>query len=89
MAGGRGVNNESSLYTIAYRHRIGEGLEVYTDWAGTFNAPYAHYDLGAGGRGVTTDCHDASDAAGNQLSNPHCWAGGQLKAFSVGLDKRF
>jgi hypothetical protein len=89
MTGGRGMDNESNLVTVAYRHRIGEGLELYSDWAGTFNHPYAHFDLGAGGRGVTTDCHDASDTAGNQLSNPHCWAGGHLKAFSVGLDKRF
>jgi predicted porin len=88
-AGGRGANNEASLYTAAYRHRIGEGLELYADWAETLNDPYAHYDLGAGGRGVTTDCHDASDAAGNEFSNPHCWAGGHLKAFSMGLDRRF
>jgi predicted porin len=87
--GGRGVDNEANLYTIAYRHRIGDGLEAYSDWAGAFNHPYAHFDLGAGGRGVTTDCHDASDAASNEFSNPHCWAGGHLKAFSVGLDKRF
>jgi len=87
--GGRGANNESSLYTTIYRHRIGDGLEAYLGWAGTFNDQYAHYDLGAGGRGVTTDCHDASDAASNEFSNPHCWAGGHIKAFSLGLDKRF
>jgi predicted porin len=87
--GGRGANNEASLTTIAYRHKIGEGLEAYTNWAGTFNDQYAHYDLGAGGRGVTTDCHDAFDAASNEFSDPHCWAGGHLKAFSMGLDKRF
>lgn len=87
--GGRGVDNEANMFTIAYRHRIGEGLEIYSNWAGTFNDQFAHFDLGAGGRGVTTDCHDASDSAGNQYSNPHCWAGGHLKAFSVGLDKRF
>ena len=89
LVAGRGVDNSANLYTIAYRHRIGDGLEIYGDWAATFNGPYAHFDLGAGGRGVTTDCHDASDAAGNQLSDPHCWAGGHLKAFSMGLDKRF
>jgi predicted porin len=87
--GGRGVDNTANMYTVAYRHRVGESLEIYSDWAGTFNSPYAHFDLGAGGRGVTTDCHDASDAAGGQDSNPHCWAGGHLKGFSVGLDKRF
>jgi predicted porin len=89
MTGGRAMDNEANMFTVAYRHRIGDGLDIYTDWAGTFNDQYAHFDLGAGGRGVTTDCHDASDTAGNQLSNPHCWAGGHLKAVSVGLDKRF
>jgi predicted porin len=89
LTGGRAKDNEANMVTIAYRHRIGEGLEAYSDWAGTFNDQYAHFDLGAGGRAVTTDCHDASDAAGNQYSNPHCWAGGHLKAFSMGLDKRF
>lgn len=89
MTGGRAMNNQASLYTAAYRHRIGEGLEIYFNYAETLNDQYAHFDLGAGGRGVTTDCHDASDAAGNQYSNPHCWAGGHLKAFSMGLDRRF
>jgi hypothetical protein len=89
MTAGRAMNNQADMYTVAYRHRIGDGLVLYTDWAGTYNDEYAHYDLGAGGRGVTTDCHDASDAAGNEYSNPHCWTGVHLKAFSVGLDKRF
>ena len=89
MTGGRGVNNQASLYAAAYRHRIGEGMEIYLGYAEALNDRYAHYDLGAGGRGVTTDCHDASDAASNEYSNPHCWAGGHLKAVSLGLDKRF
>ena len=86
---GRGVDNTANMVTFAYRHRIGDGLEIYYDYAGSFNDLYAHYDLGAGGRGVTTDCHDAYDASGNQTSNPHCWAGGHLQAVSVGLAKRF
>lgn len=87
--GGLGVNNAANFFTVAYKHRIGDGLTAYTNWAGTFNGPYAHYDLGASGHGVTTDCHDASDATGGESSNPHCWAGGQLKGTSVGLVKRF
>ncbi|MGA3011470.1 MAG: porin [Terracidiphilus sp.] len=89
MTAGRGSNNQADMYTVAYRHRIGDGLVLYTDWAGTYNDEYAHYDLGAGGRGVTTDCHDASDAAGSEYSNPHCWTGVHLKGASIGLDKRF
>jgi hypothetical protein len=87
--GGRGVDNSANLFTMAYRHRLGEGLTAYAAWASTFNGEYGHFDLGAGGRGVTADCHDASDATGGESSDPHCWAGGHLKAISIGLDKRF
>jgi predicted porin len=87
--GGRCKDNSANMYTVAYRHRLAGGLTAYVDWAATFNGPYAHYDLGAGGRGVTADCHDASDATGGESSDPHCWAGGHLKGVSAGLDKRF
>ena len=87
--GGRGADNSANLFTAAFRHRLAEGLTAYAVWAADFNGPYAHFDLGAGGRGVTADCHDASDAVGNENSDPHCWAGGHLKGVSVGLDKRF
>jgi hypothetical protein len=87
--GGRGVDNSANMFTVAYRHRISEGLTAYLAWAATFNGPYAHFDLGAGGRTVTADCHDASDATGDETSDPHCWAGGHLKGISAGLNKRF
>ena len=87
--GGVGVDNSANLYTVAYRHKLSENVTAYIDWAGTFNGPFAHYDLGAGGRIVTTDCHDASDATGGESSDPHCWAGGHLKGVSAGLNRRF
>lgn len=87
--GGRGADNSANMVTAAYRHQIFAGLTAYTAWAATFNGPYGHFDLGAGGRVVTTDCHDASDATGGESSNPHCWAGGQLMGVSVGLNRRF
>jgi predicted porin len=89
LTGGRGAHNQADMYTAAYRHRIGDGLEIYTDWAGTYNDKFAHFNLGAGGRAVTTDCHDASDTTGNEYSDPHCWTGVHLKGASIGLDKRF
>ncbi len=58
----------------------------------TANHQYAHYDLGAGGRGVTTDCHDASnpDTTGTDPANgaPRCWAGGapKLQGVSLGIE---
>jgi predicted porin len=87
--GGRGADNSANMFTVAFRHRLADGLTAYAVWAGEFNGPYGHFDLGAGGRGVTADCHDASDAVGDENSDPHCWAGGHLKGVSVGLDKRF
>jgi predicted porin len=88
VVSGRAVDNAANMYTVAFRHRIGDGLEVYSDWAGTFNHQYAHYVVGDG-HGVKTDGHDAYDAVGNEFSNPHIWAGGHLQAFSIGLDKKF
>ena len=57
--------------------------------AATINGPSAHYDLGAGGHGVTTDCHDASEAAGGLASNPHCFTGPVLAGVSTGIQWRF
>ena len=84
-----GVDDTSNMVSVAFRHKLSEGLTAYADWAGTFNGPYAHYDLGAGGRTVTVDCHDASDATGDETSDPHCWAGGHLQGVSIGLNRRF
>jgi predicted porin len=82
-------DNTSNMVTAALKHKLAEDLTVYFDWAYTINGPAAHYDLGAGGRAVTTDCHDASDSTGDEFGNPHCWAGGHLMGVSLGLDYRF
>jgi len=55
----------------------------------TINGSAAHYDLGAGGRAVTTDCHDAFGAQGGVGSNPHCWTGGRVMGISAGLNYKF
>jgi hypothetical protein len=82
--------NYANLYTVAYKHRLGHGVTVYADYAATVNAQYAHYDLGAGGRSVTTDCHDAQlPALGDASGSPHCWAGGLIQGMSVGMNYRF
>jgi hypothetical protein len=77
------------MLTIAFKHKVG-WLTIYADYAVTLNQQYAHYDLGAGGRGVTTDCHDAElPALGDASGSPHCWAGGTLQGISVGMGYRF
>jgi predicted porin len=88
--GTAGANNAADMLTVAFKHRFTKSLTAYADYAVTFNRPYAHYDLGAGGRSVTTDCHDAQlPALGGANGSPHCWAGGLPQGFSVGLGFRF
>lgn len=87
---GSGANNQANMFTVALVHKLTESLSIYSDWALTANGPAAHYDLGAGGRSITTDCHDASDATGGLVaSNPHCWTGGQLMGASLGMAWKF
>ena len=82
-------NNSADMITSTYKHKFGPNLTWYTAVAATLNGPSAHYDLGAGGRGVTTDCHDASSAAGGLAGNPHCFTGPVLGGVSTGIQWRF
>jgi hypothetical protein len=61
----------------------------YADAAATFNGPSAHFDLGAGGRAVTTDCHDAFSTSGGAFSTPHCFTGTTLVGVSTGIKWTF
>jgi predicted porin len=91
--GGANPDNSANMYTLAYKRQVDKQLSFYVDIAETRNGPAAHYDLGAGGRGVTTDCHDASnpDTSGFDPNGngPHCWAGGKLQGVSVGMKYTF
>ena len=83
--------NQADMVTVNYKHNITKDLVWYSDVAATFNGPSAHYDLGAGGRGVTTDCHDISvnDASGGALANPHCFTGATVVGVSTGVQWKF
>ncbi|MGA2567219.1 MAG: porin [Pseudolabrys sp.] len=82
-------DNQADMVTAAYKHKYSENLTWYTTVAATFNGPDAHYDLGAGGRGVTTDCHDAFSTSGGAFSTPHCYTGTTLVGVSTGLQWKF
>jgi predicted porin len=82
-------DNQSDMVTATVKHKFGPNLTWYTAVAATFNGPNAHYDLGAGGHGVTTDCHDAFAASGGQFSMPHCFVGPTLAGVSTGIQWRF
>jgi hypothetical protein len=77
------------MVTATYKHKFGQNLTWYTAVAVTMNGPTSHYDLGAGGRGVTTDCHSAWGATGGTNSDPHCWVGTTLAGASTGIQWRF
>jgi len=98
--GGPDPNNAANMYTVNWKHALDSSVTLYADWAMTVNHTDAHYDLGAGGHAVTTDCHDASQeaafdatanggAGGVSGNGPHCFAGGRLQGFSVGVQYRF
>ena len=82
-------DNQADMITANYKHKFGSNLTWYTAVAATINGPNAHYDLGAGGHGVTTDCHSAFGASGGLVSQPHCWVGPTLAGVSTGLQWRF
>lgn len=88
-AGGLNPNNAADMLTLAMKHQVDRNLSYYANYATTINQADAHYDLGAGGRAVTTDCHDASnpDQTGFDPNGggPRCWAGGRLQGVSVGM----
>ncbi len=82
-------DNQADMLTATYKHKFGVNLTWYTAVAATINGPNAHYDLGAGGHGITTDCHSAFGATGGFASQPHCWVGPTLAGVSTGLQWRF
>ena len=91
--GGSNPDNSANMFTLAWKHQVDKQFGFYADYAATLNHSAAHYDLGAGGRAVTTDCHDASnpDTSGFDPNGnaPHCWAGGHLQGISVGMKYLF
>lgn len=91
--GGADPDNAANMFTVAWKHQVDRNFQWYVDYATTRNHRDAHYDLGAGGRSVTTDCHDAAnpDASGFDPNGngPHCWAGGRLQGASVGMKYTF
>ena len=83
--------NFANLYTIAWKHHFDKNVYWYLDAADTVNGANAHYDLGAGGRGVTTDCHDGTTYAFVDYSSagPTTWGGCHEIGFSTGLNYKF
>jgi len=81
----------ADMYTVAYKHKLDKQFTFYLDWALTVNHGNAHYDLGAGGRGLTTDCHDGTNTVFVDYSGtaPTTWGGCRIQGFSIGMNYRF
>jgi hypothetical protein len=82
-------DNSANMYTVAWKRKLSENFTWYITAAATVNGPSAHFDLGAGGRAVTTDCHDATGSSGGAFANPHCWTGTTLLGVSSGAKWTF
>jgi predicted porin len=83
--------NQADMITAAYKHQFTSNLQWYVDGAATFNGPSAHFDLGAGGRAVTTDCHDAGLPAGGGVgaAGGRCFTGTTIVGVSTGIKWTF
>jgi hypothetical protein len=69
------------MYTIGYKHQFDKRSNWYAVYARQQNHTGAHYDLGASGHGITTDCKDGGN--GDNVGAT-CFTGTTLQAYSVG-----
>lgn len=89
------ADNAANMYSAMYRHALDKQTSWYAVYATQINHAAAHYDLGAGGRANTTDCHDGSQIASanpdpsSPGGGPFCYTGGKLQAFSLGMTYKF
>jgi predicted porin len=85
------TNDTADMYTIAWKHRFDKHIYWYLDAADTINKGNAHYDLGAGGRGLTTDCHDGTNTQVTDYSSAGntTWGGCREIGFSTGVNYKF
>jgi predicted porin len=95
------TDDHANMITLLWTHQVDKQFSYYVNAAETINHQNAHYDLGAGGRGVTTDCHDGTNfgsqvntvnAAGvpdGSSNGPTTWGGCRPMGISVGIHYKF
>jgi hypothetical protein len=74
------------MLSLGYKHHFDKQANWYAVYARQMNHNGAHYDLGASGHGITTDCHDATPVSAN---GGRCFAGSTLQALSIGMQYNF
>ena len=84
-------NNTANMYTAMWSHKFDKQLTWYFDAADTVNGVNAHYDIGAGGHGIKTDCHDATHYQFVDYSSagPTTWGGCHEIGVSTGVNYKF
>jgi predicted porin len=75
------IDNVANMYSVGYKHNFDKKSNWYAVYARQANHTGAHYDLGASGHGITTDCKDGGNDA---LTPATCFTGTTLQAVSVG-----
>jgi hypothetical protein len=80
---GAGLDDSSNMYSIGYKHHWDKQATWYVVYAQQSNHAAAHYDLGASGHGITTDCHDGGSP------DASCFTGAKVQAVSVGMTYNF
>ncbi len=83
------TNDTADMWTLAYKHRLDGQLYVYANVAETLNHGNAHYDLGGGGHGVKTDCHDGTTTPIIDYTSAGNTTWGGCKPFGVSLGMNF
>ncbi len=83
--------NTSDMFAIGFKWVLDKAMYWYIDAASTFNHGNSHYDLGAGGRGLTTDCHDGTNTVFTDYSSagPTTWGGCHVTGVSTGVNFKF
>lgn len=84
-------NNQANMYTLEWRHKLDKQLTMYFNIAETINDANAHFDIGAGGHGVKTDCHDATHYTFVDYSGagPTTWGACHPLGISTGVNYKF
>jgi predicted porin len=84
-------DNEANMYTVGWWHKLDKQLSWYLQAADTSNDTNAHYDIGAGGHGIKTDCHDATHPQFIDYSSagPTTWGGCHELGVSTGVNFKF
>lgn len=84
-------DNEANSYGFIYRHKFDKQFTWYADAVETISDGNAHYDIGAGGHGIKTDCHDGTNTVFIDYTSagPTTWGGCHEVGFSTGVTYKF